>query len=90
MASTHVTFRVDMALSQQFKSVVTRSYLHRALLSVAQNAEPYTTSACGRRVNVYVVSLDTVNNPTVVNQLMNLIKQNFKVKQFTPYNFYVS
>lgn len=90
MASTHVTFRVDIPLSQQFKSIVTGSYLHRALLSVAKDADPFTPSACGRLVNVYVVSLDEVKNPNAVNQLINLIKQNFNVKKFSRYNYYIS
>ncbi|MCA6954674.1 hypothetical protein [Pectobacterium polaris] len=90
MEFKHLKYRVDMPLSQTFKTVVTESYLHYAIFNIAKKSKAYTKIANGKQVNVYIVLLDTIKKPQAVNQMKMLIEKHFEVTQLEDNHFYLS
>ena len=89
MPFKRLKYIVDSSLAQSFKSEVTRSYLHSAILPVAIDSVAYPSLSNGNKVAVYMIILDVVKNPNAISQLDALIKQNFTVKTLNNVCFYI-
>lgn len=89
MSVLTLKFRVDVNLSQQFKSAVSTSYLHAALMHISYKAKDFTKQSNYGPVNVYAVVFDTSKNPRAPSQMLQSIGQIFPVTQIDQYHFYV-
>lgn len=89
MTTLGLKFRVRKDLSQQFKTAVTTSYLHAALMKIAEKDNDYTKQSKGNPVNVYVVVFNISKNSKGPTLMLNRLRKLFQISGIDITHYYV-
>ncbi|CNG70410.1 hypothetical protein ACX1H8_20405 [Yersinia enterocolitica] len=90
MITKSLKFRIESSLVQRFRSVVTTSQLHCALMKISEGTFTFPAQAVGKKVSVYVVVFNASRDPQASNKAYAAIAQNFNTIKIDQDHFYLS